>query len=109
LTGRSLWSAARGVAPLTEAPVFGEIYPGDASSLGHPERDIAYRWVREGEWKLIVPHRHGNEPPWGGYLSETALYNVSSDPAEMQNLASKQPERVQALQAKLDAWWKPTR
>ncbi len=37
-------------------PVFGEIYPGDATSLGHPERNIAYRWVRHRDWKLIVPH-----------------------------------------------------
>jgi uncharacterized sulfatase len=107
LPGRSLWSAAKGVAPLPDAPVFGEIYPGDASSLGHPERDIAYRWVREGEWKLIVPHRHNKQPPWGGYLTEKALYHVSSDPAETHNLADEQSERVQALQAKLDAWWRP--
>ena len=42
--------------------VFGEINPSDATSLGHPSRDVAYRWVRQGNFKLILPQ--GNKP-WG--------------------------------------------
>ena len=107
LPGRSLWAAAKGDTPLTEQPVFGEIYPGDASTLRHPERDIAYRWVREGEWKLIVPHAHKKTAPWGDYLTEIALYHLPTDPEEKTNLATREPDRVKTLQTTLDAWWKP--
>lgn len=107
LPGRSLWAAATGGAALDEKPVFGEIYPGDASSLRHPERDIAYRWVREGEWKLILPHSNSKQAPWGDYLTEPALYHLTTDPDEKQNLAELEPERVNALRALLNVWWTP--
>lgn len=84
--------------------VFGEIYPGDASSLGHPERDIAYRWVRKGNFKLIVPH---GKNPWGDYLRAEALYDLASDPREKRDLSDdpdKQAIRAE-LRALLDAWW----
>ncbi len=91
LPGRSLFAAAEGQAALPEQPVFGEIYPGDATTLRHPERDIAYRWIREGEFKLIVPHCHHGKVAWGDYLTQTALYNVEADPSEKHNLAATEP------------------
>ena len=105
-SGRSLWSAAQGAAVLEERPVFGEIYPGDASGLGQPSRDIAYRWVRQGRLKLIVPN---GKKAWGDYLSSPALFDVVADPGEKTNLATK-PEHaddVQTLRRLLDAWWTP--
>ncbi|MDP1586243.1 MAG: sulfatase-like hydrolase/transferase, partial [Prosthecobacter sp.] len=109
LPGRSLWGAATGTAKLADLPVFGEIYPGDASSLGKPSRDIAYRWIRDGRHKLIVPHSQQKKTAWGDYLAETALYDLVSDPGEKINLALK-PEhtgKVKNLMLKLDAWWTP--
>lgn len=106
LPGRSLWSAATGETELEDRPVLGELYPGDASSLGHPSRDVAYRWIRRGRLKLIVP---SGKKAWGGYLSEPALFDVVADPEEKSNLAAK-PEHtadVQTLRRQLDAWWTP--
>lgn len=107
LPGRSLLPAAQGKAKLIQQPVFGEIYPGDASSLGHPSRDIAYRWIRDGDFKLIVPHAHDGAAPWREYLTDIALYDVGRDPEEKHNLASTDPERATALRQQLDAWWTP--
>ncbi len=107
--GRSLWPAAPGGAALEERPVFGEIYPGDASSLGHPSRDLAYCWVRAGRLQLIVPHARDGKPAWGGYLQEAALWDVVADPGEKSNLAGK-PEHaadLKRLRRLLDAWWTP--
>ncbi|MFG0334539.1 MAG: sulfatase-like hydrolase/transferase [Maioricimonas sp. JB049] len=109
LPGRSLLPAASGAEALTPRPVFGEIYPGDASTLGHPERDLACRWVREGEFKLIVPSAHDGKPGWGGYLDGPALFNVVDDPRETVDLIgapdhSKTRERLRRL---LDEWWQP--
>jgi len=84
--------------------VYGEIYPGDASTLDQPGRDVAYRWVRKGTYKLIVTH--GDEP-WGGYLNNDALFDVVEDPAEKRNIIDDPAleEKVDELRELLDAWW----
>lgn len=110
LPGRSLWPAAVGRRPLPSKPVFGAIYPGDASVLGQPERDVAYRWVRAGRYKLIVPHASDNKSPWGGYLKQPAMFDLQSDPEEQINLFND-PRHVQTareLTSKLNDWWNPS-
>ena len=109
LPGRSLLAAARGESVLAGQPVFGEIYPGDASVLGKPARDIAYRWLRLGRYKLIVPHLHGESKPWNDYLREVSLFDLEADPGETHNLATDpaQAKRLRDLRERLDAWWTP--
>jgi len=109
LPGRSLWPSATGAKPLTAEPVFGAIYPGDASSLEHPERDMAYRWIRSGRFKLIVPHARSGKKPWGRYLDRAALFDVVADPNEQMNLAQdeRHADTIQRLKQKLDQWWTP--
>ena len=92
--------------PASDRAVFGAIYPGDASVLGNPAADVAYRWVRQGDFKLIVP---ANNKPWGNYISKTWLTKVGSDPKESRNLATL-PEfqpKLEALRKQLDDWWNP--
>ena len=113
LPGIDLMPVARGDGQLEPSrPVFGEIYPGDATRLDNPERDVAYRWVRIRELKLIVPH-HGADgsPPWGGYLESAALFDVESDPDERQNLIDHPEYHARAVRLRdaLDAWWDPAR
>jgi arylsulfatase A len=110
LPGINLLPSARGKAKLPpDRAVFGEIYPGDASSLGHPSRDIAYRWVRQGDLKLITTHRHEGKKPWGGYLLGDALFDVVADPGEAKNLIRdpRYREQGEELRKHLDAWWTP--
>ncbi len=54
------------------------------------------RAIREGDWKLVAK---GPKGAW-------ELYNLAADRPEMNDLASQQPERVEALAAKWDAWAK---
>ena len=49
--------------------------------------------VREGDWKLI--RSEGNPD---------LLFNLRTDPGEKNDLAKRQPARVKALKAKLEAW-----
>jgi uncharacterized sulfatase len=108
MPGRSLLPSSIGTTPLVDGPVFGEIYPGDATTLGHPARDVAYRWVREGRWKLIVPHRQRGEI-WRNYVKDVSLFDVVADPHEKNNL-SKDPshqQRIQKMSKLLDDWWTP--
>ncbi|QDU37943.1 Choline-sulfatase [Maioricimonas rarisocia] len=109
LPGQSLLPAASGDEELASRPVFGGIYPGDATALGHPERDIAYRWVREGNFKLIVPHTRGSKLPWGRYLEGPALFNVADDPRESVNLIDAPAHAMtrDRLRRLLDEWWLP--
>ena len=81
------------------------------SSLIHPERDVAYRWIRLGQLELIVPQRDNPDgKPWNNYLDDVALYDVRADPFETQNLAANpsQHANVDRLRVRLDDWWKPT-
>jgi uncharacterized sulfatase len=108
LPGIDLLPAACGRQTLdADRPVMGEIYPGDASSLGNPHRDIAYRWIRRKNLKLIVPHRHGNHAPWGNYVGQTSLFELGSDHNETRNLVNdpRYAAEVAQLGALLDQWW----
>ena len=99
------------VQPDPNRPIFGEIYPGDATSLDNPSADIAYRWVRRGDLKLIEPHLgQGATKPMGDYLQSTSLFNVRTDPFEMQDLSNKldHRENLEQLKSLLDQWWKPS-
>lgn len=109
LSGRSLWPLATGKQPkMPSTPIFGEIYPGDASRLDRPSADVAYRWIRDGDYKLIVPHARAGKV-WGGYGDSPQLYNLADDPSERHNLADDpdQLERLRVLREKLDRWWLP--
>jgi len=110
LPGIDLLPSAKGEPSLhPDRAVFGGVYPGDATRLGHPELDIAYRWVRQRNLKLIVPHRHGNGRPWKDYLDGPALFDVVRDPDETNNRIDD-PDYAQAvsrLRERLDDWWSP--
>ncbi|MGI9468918.1 MAG: sulfatase-like hydrolase/transferase [Rubripirellula sp.] len=110
LPGISLWPSAMGQQTLSrERAVFGEIYPGDASTIGAPERDLAYRWVRKGRYKLIVPESHGTKFPWNKYVESPALFDLVRDPDERKNLI-RDPNLANviiSLSTILDAWWSP--
>jgi uncharacterized sulfatase len=81
--------------------IHGEIFEHNAVDVHNPAANLQYRWIIEGEWKLIVPH----EPNVQGRKPE--LYRVSRDPFEKDDLAAAEPGRVNELAKKLDAWWKP--
>lgn len=110
LPGISLWPSAIGQQTLShERAVFGEIYPGDASTIGAPERDIAYRWVRQGRYKLIVPASHGTQSPWNKYVESSTLFDLVRDPNETRNLIGDPTldNVITSLSKALDDWWSP--
>ena len=85
----------------TRSRVFGDIFDHDAFDIERPAASLHYRWVVEGEWKLIVPH--AARVPQG----KIELYHVSEDPDEQRNLAESEPDRVATLRQSLDDWWRP--
>ncbi len=77
--------------------MFGEIYTHDCVELGKPVLSVTHRWVRHGDWKLIVPTKA---------KSPSELFNLATDPHEKQNLAGSNGDRVGQLGKLLDGWWK---
>ncbi len=74
--------------------IFGEIYDHDVADVDHPTKSLLYRWIIQGDWKLIVPV-DPNKP--------TELYNLLQDPHEQHPVAD--PSRTDQLRQELDAWW----
>jgi arylsulfatase A-like enzyme len=81
--GINLWPQLSG----TEPPKSRAIYiagPGFKS-----------RMVREGDWKLVVAEAKKDAEP------KTELFNIAGDPNETTDLAAKEPQKVEALRARL--------
>lgn len=81
--------------------IFGECFTHNAIDLENPAANLRWRWMIEGDRKLIVPDPV-NEP--GG---KTELYNLAEDPQERVDRSQVEGQRVARMQAALDAWWNP--
>jgi uncharacterized sulfatase len=86
--------------------VFGAIYPGDATSLDNPSKDVAYRWIRQGDYKLILPQ---GPKPWGNYITGPVMFTIKEDPGETQNLIGKSELKpiTKVLKRRLNEWYSP--
>lgn len=76
------------------------VWPTLSSGAPSPRTEVVYNVepfrgaIRQGDWKLI----------WRSTLpSSVDLYNLAEDPSETTNLAEKHPEKVVAMQRRLDA------
>jgi uncharacterized sulfatase len=78
--------------------VFGAIFEHNAVDIHKPAANLQYRWVIEGDWKLIVPTARVPD-------GKVELFNLTRDPHEKENLAERHPDAVARLQKLLDGWW----
>lgn len=96
MPGLNLLDRAEGKEPLKRDAVFGEIFLHTCVDINKPSLNLTHRWVRQGNWKLIVA-TDGKAGP--------ELYDLSTDPTETTNLASTNPAEVTRLTGRLNAWW----
>lgn len=80
--------------------IHGECFTHTAVDLERPAASLRWRWLIEGDWKLIVPAPQ-NEPG-----ASVELYDLARDPLEETNLAAAQPAAVKRLQGLLDRRWR---
>tara|TARA_B100000686_G_scaffold74613_1_gene80529 strand:- start:88 stop:1341 length:1254 start_codon:yes stop_codon:yes gene_type:complete len=76
---------------------YGAVYLHNAVDIQKPSANLTYRWLIDGDWKLILPHKPNNNP---GAKSE--LYNLAKDPHEHQNLAKTKPTKTKRLARQLN-------
>ncbi|OPZ10074.1 MAG: Arylsulfatase [candidate division BRC1 bacterium ADurb.BinA364] len=101
-----------GLAPRPEWHMDGASLAPLLQGRGEPPRDALF-WhyphysnqggfpggaIRQGDWKLIERYEDGR----------VHLFNLKDDPGERRDLASANPERVEAMRARLHAWYKET-
>ena len=111
LPGYNLLPILRSGDPTPRDIVFGETFAHDIADIENPEESLLYRWVIDGQWKLLLTYdgkvgRYANHHPREERGPQ--LYDLIADPHENRNLAAEQPEVVQRLASKLQAWWPVT-
>lgn len=109
LDGRDAWAAITQGAPTPHDDILHNITPVGGA-------------IRVGDWKLVVGGQfseveggEGNGAAKAGKKGKKAesgsrleLFNVKNDPFEKTNLATQNPEKMQELRARLDAYIKAT-
>lgn len=95
LPGENLLPRAAGGPPLSRDAVFGEVFVHTAVDLDQPLQNLTHSWVRQGDWKLILP-ADKTEP--------LELYHLAADPFEKNNRASDEPAIAAQLVERIAAW-----
>jgi len=92
--------------PISRDTLYGESFAHDIADLKNPEASLLYRWVIQGDYKLLLTYdgRPG-KMPFPPSTDYPQLFNVMTDPYEKMNLALEQPERVEKLRALLNEWY----
>ena len=80
-------------------PAYLQGYSAGNGSASQHFRTTPCGVIRKGDWKLIEYFEDNS----------TELYNLKNDLSERSNLASKKPEKVKELLAKLKSWQKKTK
>lgn len=98
--------------PTPREVVFGESFAHDVADIDLPEASLLYRWVIDGNWKMILTYdgkigRHTENHPRADVRPQ--LYDLLNDPSEQQNVASQHPELLMRLADKLNDWWPVTK
>jgi uncharacterized sulfatase len=95
MQGRNLLDDA---AVRSRKVIEGACFTHNAVDLNDPAKNVLWRWLIAGRWKLIVPAAAGGR---------AELYDILADPTEKSDRAGGMPELVQELRRKLDDWWRP--
>lgn len=79
--------------------LMGECFTHDVVDLERPAASLRWRWIVDGDWKLIVPA--GQHDAQG----DAELYDLANDPREERDVAGENSQVVERLRGELDEWW----
>jgi len=106
MPGLNLLDVAAGKGRLPRKAICGEVFTHNAVDIHKPETSVTYRWIRQGDWKLICPEKLAKKFKEQKPQSPE-LYNLAKDPHEENNLIAQYPDKAKELKKLLDKWWKP--
>jgi uncharacterized sulfatase len=108
LPGLNLLDHLTGNKPIKRKAIFGESFAHDIADLNKPEASLIFRWVIEGDWKLLLTYdgevnRYKSTHP--RLEKRPQLFNLKEDPHEKVNRAGQAGYVVARLAKKIDAWY----
>lgn len=108
LPGLNLLPAIQKQQPLERTAIFGEGFAHDIADVEKPEASLLYRWVIDGDWKLLLTY-DGEVNRYKSTHPRTErgpqLFNLEKDPHEEKNVAADHPEIVAELAQKIADWY----
>jgi arylsulfatase A-like enzyme len=96
MVGVNLLDVAAGKQELKRDTVYGEVFVATAVKLDAPGVNLTARWLRSGDWKLIVSQKADAKPE---------LFNLKDDPTELKELSATNGEKVVELRKKMNDIW----
>ncbi|MCR9199096.1 MAG: sulfatase-like hydrolase/transferase, partial [Planctomycetaceae bacterium] len=108
MPGVDLLPVTTGEKTLDRERIFGESYAHDVANIDDPEETLLFRWVIEGQWKLLLTYDgkvNRYKPVHLRTDPRPQLFDLIADPHETKNLAGEHPELVSKLADSLDQWW----
>ncbi len=108
LPGLNLMENLTGNKPITRKSIFGESFAHDIADLKKPEASLLFRWVIEGNWKLLLTYdgevnRYKSTHP--RTEKRPQLFNLKEDPHEKVNRAAQHADVVARLAKQIDGWY----
>ena len=108
LPGLNLLDHLTGNKPIKRKAIFGESFAHDIADLKKPEASLIFRWVIEGDWKLLLTYdgevnRYKSTHP--RTEKRPQLFNLKEDPHEKVNRAGQAGYVVARLAKKIDDWY----
>ena len=107
MAGRNLVHVAQKIIPGHQAQ-FGESYAHDIADLDDLNKTLLYRWVIQGDYKLLLTYDGIVNRYKATHAREDRgpqLYNLTVDPFELDNLAESNSEIVKRLTDLLYETW----
>ncbi len=108
LPGLSLVKNIEKKTKIKRDTIFGESFAHDVVDLNDPEKSLLYRWVIQGDWKLLLCYDGINLKYTDFHKKDRKgpqLYNLKNDPNEHENIAKKYPNKVKKLRKELNDWY----
>lgn len=108
LPGLNLMENLTGNKAITRKAIFGESFAHDIADLKKPEASLLFRWVIEGNWKLLLTYdgevnRYKSTHP--RTEKRPQLFNLKEDPHEKVNQAAQHGGVVARLAKQIDGWY----
>jgi uncharacterized sulfatase len=107
MAGKNLVAVAQNTISGHQA-LFGESYAHDIIDLDDINKTLLYRWVIQGDYKLLLSYDGIVNRYKATHVDKSAgpqLYNLTTDPHELDNLVETNPKIVERLTDLLYSHW----